>query len=100
MDYPPLRWPELPQIVANGQTHLGCSLFNRADWTGCALAGQDAQAAGPGCVNGDKISGATQADAAVGESYAIPLRPPLPLVGLSIRMERGCQHNDRTLANG
>ena len=26
--------------------------------------------------------------------------PPLPLAGVSIRMERGCQQNDRTLADG
>ena len=28
------------------------------------------------------------------------LHPPLPLVGASIWTERGCQHNDRTLAGG
>ena len=26
--------------------------------------------------------------------------PPLPLVGVSIAMERGCQQNDRTLVSG
>ena len=34
---------------------------------------------------------------AVGESSVIPLHPPLPVVGVLIRMERGCQQNDRTL---
>ena len=31
---------------------------------------------------------------------AVLLHPPLPLVGVSIGMERGCQHNDSTLADG
>ena len=30
----------------------------------------------------------------------ILLHPSLPLVGVSIRMERGCQQNDKTLADG
>ena len=34
-----------------------------------------------------------------GETIII-LHPPLPLVGVSIWMERGCQLNDRTLADG
>ena len=39
------------------------------------------------------------ASLAVGET-ALLLHPPLPLVGVSTGMERGCQHNDRTLADG
>ena len=36
---------------------------------------------------------------AVGETVILP-HPPLPLVGVSIAMERGRQQNDRTLADG
>ena len=36
---------------------------------------------------------------AVGETVIL-LHPPLPLVGVSIAMERGCQQNGRTPANG
>ena len=36
---------------------------------------------------------------AVGETVIL-LHPPLPLVGVSIGMERGRQQNDRTLADG
>ena len=37
---------------------------------------------------------------AVGETSGILLQPPLPLAGVSIGMEKGCQQNDRTLADG
>ena len=40
-----------------------------------------------------------QPPVAVGESSVILLHPPLPLVGVSIEMERGCQQND-SLVNG
>ena len=33
-------------------------------------------------------------------ALVILLHLPLSLVGVSIGMERGCQHNDRTLADG
>ena len=36
---------------------------------------------------------------AVGET-GILLYPPLPLAGVSIGMEKGCQQTDRTLADG
>ena len=36
---------------------------------------------------------------AVGETVIL-LHPPLPSVGVPIGMERGCQQNDRTLADG
>ena len=42
----------------------------------------------------------TTAAIAVGETVT-PLHPPSPpLVGVPIGTERGCQHNDRTLADG
>ena len=37
-------------------------------------------------------------DLAIGETVIV-LHPPLPLVGVSIGMERGCQYND-SLADG
>ena len=36
---------------------------------------------------------------AVGETFIL-LHPPLPLVGVSMWVKRGCQSNDRTLADG
>ena len=36
---------------------------------------------------------------AVGESSVILLHPPLPPVGVSTGMERGCRHND-SIASG
>ena len=42
----------------------------------------------------------TSGTCAVGESSVTLLHPPLPLAGVSIGMERECQQNDRTLANG
>ena len=43
---------------------------------------------------------AARAAAAAIDETVIPLHSPLPLVGVSIRTERGCQQNDRTLADG
>ena len=41
-----------------------------------------------------------RAELAVGESSVILLLPAPPSVGVSIWTERGCQQNDRTLADG
>ena len=61
-----------------------------------------APTASPGNYTADVVvkSGSVQllvVKLAVGETAILP-HPPLPLVGLSIWMERGCQQNDRSLA--
>ena len=45
------------------------------------------------------LTSSCTASVAVGETVFL-LHPPLPLSGISIGMERGCQYNDRTLADG
>ena len=54
----------------------------------------------PGSAAGPRVLEAVAATIAAGQSSAILLHPPLPLVGASIAMERGRQQNDRTLADG
>ena len=49
------------------------------------------------CFTGDHFEH-VRSHLAVGETVTL-LHPPLPLAGVSIRMERGCQQND-SLADG
>ena len=76
------------------------------DHTRCRLLAT--AAAGPGllrrrascCCWGRQGGGdGDERDLAVGETVIL-LHPPLPLGGASIGTERGCQQNDRTLADG
>ena len=61
-----------------------------------AVAGTHVQAAAAAA---SAASTQLAATLAVGETVTL-LHTPLILVGVSIWMERGCQQNDRTLADG
>ena len=62
------------------------------------LVRSEAPVLGPGEPGALRSDFSTDPTCAVDETVIL-LRPPLPLVGVSMQMERGCQHND-SLADG
>ena len=55
--------------------------------------GHEANEIHPAIFGRKLVDAALQTDLAIDETV-IPLHPPLPLAGVSIVMERGCQQND------